>query len=309
MSNILPTTTNLLIKRVEIDLTCAMCGLRHEDIMHSLVLCDYVKAIWSQSSLPIPQIVTNVFNEWFGTLLDVLDSDAILFAAAILYNIWRARNEAVWNAYLPMPKKVLATALAVMKAWQRLHATTDQPSAAHQHPTLLPHVTIPASSAVLMQQQPPPQHAEDHLPQPRRCHTDAGYHPSTMTATAGAVLFTHTGNYISAFCAPPQSCFSPLMADAMACKEVLSWLKNRGEQSVNLFTDCQTLLSYLSSATIQARSYLGYALEDCRNYLNMLDYCSVNFISRSQNTLAHTLAAAAFNYTVPMYWDNVLTLF
>ncbi|XP_019185275.1 PREDICTED: uncharacterized protein LOC109180242 [Ipomoea nil] len=240
MSNILLTTTNLLIKRVEIDPTCAMCGLRHEDIMHSLVLCDYAKAIWSQSSL--------------------LDSDAILFAAAILYNIWRARNEAVWNAYLPMPKKVLATALAVMKAWQCLHATADQPSAAHQHPTLLPHVTVPASSAVLMQQQPPPQHAEDHLPQPRRCHIDAGYHPSTMTATAGAMLFTHTGNYISAFCAPPQSCFSPLMAEAMACKEVLSWLKNRGEQSVNLFTDCQTLLSYLSSATIQARSYLGYAL-------------------------------------------------
>ncbi|XP_019199082.1 PREDICTED: uncharacterized protein LOC109192835 [Ipomoea nil] len=222
MNNILPTIKNLFIKRVEIDPTCAMCGLMHEDIMHSLVLCDYAKAIWSQSNLPIPQIVTNVFYEWFGTLLDVLDSDVILFAAAILYNIWRARNEAVWNAYLPMPKKVLATALAVMKAWQRLHATVDQLNAVHQHPTVPPQVVLPASSAVLLQQQPPPQHAEDHLPQPRRCPIDAGYHPSSMTATAGAVLFTHTGDYVSAFSAPPQSCFSPLMAEAMACKELLS---------------------------------------------------------------------------------------
>ncbi|XP_019158575.1 PREDICTED: uncharacterized protein LOC109155346 [Ipomoea nil] len=125
MSNILPTTTNLLIKRVEIDPTCAMCGLIHEDIMHSLVLCDYAKAIWSQSNLPIPQIVTNVFYDWFGALLNVLDSDAILFAAAILYNIWRAWNDAVWNAYLSMPKKVVATALAAVKAWQQLQTAAQ----------------------------------------------------------------------------------------------------------------------------------------------------------------------------------------
>ncbi|XP_019181991.1 PREDICTED: uncharacterized protein LOC109177145 [Ipomoea nil] len=282
MSNILPTTTNLLIKRVEIDPACAMCGLIHEDIMHSLVLCDYAKAIWSQSNLPIPQIVTNVFYDWFGTLLDVLDSDAILFATAILYNIWRARNEAVWNAYLSMPKRVVATALAAVKTWQQLHITAHmKPVTAElsgHHPTVPPQTMLLPSSPGLAQQQPHPTTvqppAADLPPQARQCYIDAGYQPSSMTTTVGAVLFTHIGNYISAFCAPPQNCFSPLMAEALACKEVLSWLKDLGEQSVNLYTDCQTLLTYLTSPTIQTRSYLGYVLDDCRTYLNMFDYCS-----------------------------------
>ncbi|XP_019168881.1 PREDICTED: uncharacterized protein LOC109164787 [Ipomoea nil] len=222
MSNILPTTTNLLIKRVEIDPTCSMCGLMHEDTMHSLVLCDYAKAIWSQSILPIPQIVTNVFYEWFGTLLNVLDSDAILFAAAILYNIWRARNEAVWNSYLPMPKKIVTTAITTMKAWQRVHATAevDQPTAGMHgqqvpptplpvppnsatmvlHPSVTEQPQLPESGVAVLHPpatvQLPPPGARNQSPQPRRCFIDVGYHPSSMTATAGAVLFTHAGDYI-----------------------------------------------------------------------------------------------------------------
>ncbi|XP_019197881.1 PREDICTED: uncharacterized protein LOC109191694 [Ipomoea nil] len=40
LSDILPTTNNLIIKRVEVDPVCAMCGVANEDIMHALVMCD-----------------------------------------------------------------------------------------------------------------------------------------------------------------------------------------------------------------------------------------------------------------------------
>ncbi|XP_019179716.1 PREDICTED: uncharacterized protein LOC109174929 [Ipomoea nil] len=82
--DILPTTTNLLIKRVDMDPHCAMCEISQEDTMHALVLCEFAKNIWEQSNLPIPNIVTNAFHIWFGELLNVLDSDGVLYASSIL---------------------------------------------------------------------------------------------------------------------------------------------------------------------------------------------------------------------------------
>ncbi|XP_019173873.1 PREDICTED: uncharacterized protein LOC109169445 [Ipomoea nil] len=122
ISDILPTTYNFLIKRVEVDPLCVMCGITNEDTMHSLVLCGYAKSIWTLSNLPLPNIVTNIFHEWFSAILNVLDSDGIIYAAAILYHLWRARNGAVWDACLPLPKKVLAMAKATMRTWQQIHA-------------------------------------------------------------------------------------------------------------------------------------------------------------------------------------------
>ncbi|XP_019172465.1 PREDICTED: uncharacterized protein LOC109167831 [Ipomoea nil] len=118
ISDILPITTNLIIKRVDVDPKCAMCGIVQEDTMHALVLCDFAKAIWEQSTLPIPNIVTNVFHIWFSNLLNILDFNGILHATAILYHIWRARNGAVWDAVLPRPTKLLTMAAVTMHAWR-----------------------------------------------------------------------------------------------------------------------------------------------------------------------------------------------
>ncbi|XP_019198916.1 PREDICTED: uncharacterized protein LOC109192676 [Ipomoea nil] len=66
ISDILPTTTNLLIKRVDANPQCAMCGIIQEDTMHALVLCDFARNIWEQSNLPMPNIVTNIFHVWIN---------------------------------------------------------------------------------------------------------------------------------------------------------------------------------------------------------------------------------------------------
>ncbi|XP_019165743.1 PREDICTED: uncharacterized protein LOC109161709 [Ipomoea nil] len=306
ISNIFLTTNNLLIKRVDVDLMCAMCGLINEDVMHSLVLCDYAKSIWSQSGLPNPHIMTNIFHEWFRAILNVLDSNGMLFAAGILYNIWRARNGAIWDACLPLPRKVLTSTIVTVKAWQSVHGTTGSAQQSADVSNLPPLGTNAAATQDLVSTVlPHPLPPEPPPPQPKRCYIDAGFNSGSMTATAGVVLLDHLGSYISAYCVPPQVCLSLLMAKALAWKEALSWLRERGEQSVQIFTDCQTLRSYLDSASIRARSYLGYALDDCKNFVAMFSFCSVNFIPRSQNIMAHALASAAFGYSIAMYWDGV----
>ncbi|XP_019155226.1 PREDICTED: uncharacterized protein LOC109152102 [Ipomoea nil] len=285
LSDILPTTKNLLIKRVDVEPTCAMCGIIHEDTMHALVLCDYANNIWSQSNLPIPD--TNVFHELFSKILDFLDTDEIMYAAAILYHIWRARNNAVWDAYLPKPRGVLAAATAAMHAWRQIHHITESPA------TIAPTETLQAAATITPPGRPP-----------GRCLVDAGYHRSANTASVGAVLLEAYGGFISAFASSLLDCFSPFMAEAFTCKEALSWLRDRGERSIELYTDCLTFQQYLSSTTNPDRTYIGYAIDSCKTLLASFDSCSVKFIPRSENYLTHTLATSAFSQTAAMYWDT-----
>ncbi|XP_019182405.1 PREDICTED: uncharacterized protein LOC109177491 [Ipomoea nil] len=312
LSGILPTTTNLIIKRVEIQPIRAMCGIMDEDTMHALVTCGYASSIWAQSHLPIPMIATNVFHTWFSELLNILDTNQIVHAAAILYHIWRARNGAVWDACLPRPRKVLALAEATALAWQRVHHThpqTDQGAAAQSSATATAvtrqqqhYNTANAVTAMGIAQEG----ARNEPAEPRRrCYVDAGFMPATGRATVGAVLFDEEGGYVSAFSAPLSDCLSPLMAEAIACKEALSWLWNRGERSVHILTDCLTLQQYLTNQAITVRTYVGYAIDACRACIISFDYCSVNFIPRSENYLAHSLAATAFNSSTIMYSDDV----
>ncbi|XP_019189270.1 PREDICTED: uncharacterized protein LOC109183669 [Ipomoea nil] len=298
--DILPTTTNLLIKRVDVSPYCAMCGISQEDTMHALVLCDFARNIWQQSNLTIPNIVTNIFHVWFEELQNVLDSDGMLYAASILYNIWRARNRAVWEACLPRPNPLIRAAAAAKDAW--ILACPTRVSAAGTAPTTAARRT--ADQARHVTDQETALVAEHSMPILRRCRVDAGYLHETGKATVGAVLFDVDGGYISAFNAPLPTCFSPLMAEALACKEVLSWLKDRGEQNIELYTDCLTLQHYLTTPTAAFRSYVGYAIDGCRQIATLFQYCSFNFIPRSDNYLAHALATTAYQQLAAMYWDT-----
>ncbi|XP_019198919.1 PREDICTED: uncharacterized protein LOC109192681 [Ipomoea nil] len=169
ISNILPTTTNLLIKRVDVDPTCAMCGIMQEDTMHSLVTCGY--------------------------------------ATAILYHIWRARNGAVWDACLPLPGKLITMTVANMQAWRAVHCTTaarmaDDTAAADTAglPLPLPPDAAASTSTAMV---------KAATARPRRCYVDARYHHSVNSATVGAILLDEDRSYVAAFSIPLPSCLSP----------------------------------------------------------------------------------------------------
>ncbi|XP_019200057.1 PREDICTED: uncharacterized protein LOC109193657 [Ipomoea nil] len=284
LNDILPTTENLLIKRVDIDPTCAMCGVEHENLVHSLITCD---------------------------------DDGIIYAVALLYYIWRTRNGVVWEANLPRPQKVVAMVVSSLNAWKIVHPVRQSPPA---NSTAPPTRVMPAApnrtaaavrtprgdaAAMLPVPQLPAPIVLHHAMQDSRdqCYFDAAYDPRTNKATVGAIILNSQGGYVSAMTAPIIDCFSPLMAEAFACKEVLSWLRNREVQSIDLYTNCLVLQQYLSSTTHSSRSYLGYAIDSCRTSLLSFDYCLIHYIPRLDNYLAHTLASTAFNQLTSMYAD------
>ncbi|XP_031101874.1 uncharacterized protein LOC116005777 [Ipomoea triloba] len=285
ITNTLPTTSNLIQRRLDINPLCPLCAVQVEDVTHVLVCCDFAASVWSISQLDIPNGVDVSFPMWIQQAFNSVDGDAIIKVAAILYAIWNARNSAVWEAKVSTPASVVAVAVTTLQNWQH-----SQPSSS---------TTVPLHD----QANYPPSHS--------RCHVDAAYDSITGRAAAGVVLLNPNGGFVAAMSTPLPFCDSAIMAETLACKEALSWLKNMNEDNVAVLTDCAILCGNLGTSS-QILSYIGISTRDCLSILSSFISCAVYFIPRSVNGLAHALAGDCFSslQNDVMFWDVVpLTLF
>ncbi|XP_031120805.1 uncharacterized protein LOC116024042 [Ipomoea triloba] len=185
LNNVLPTTTNLILKRVDVQPTCPMCGLTNENVMHSLVMCDFSKLVWHEAAITIPSLQENDFAMWFSNLMTMLTMEDILVAVAVIYHIWIARNSAVWKGCLPRPVAVSRRAEAALQAWKKVH---------HVHRAHQPTPPVHTHSNTMQVTGAAQSQNGDWC-----CYFDAGYLHTTRMSTAGAVLYMPGGVYSAAF--------------------------------------------------------------------------------------------------------------
>ncbi|RAL42713.1 hypothetical protein DM860_009220 [Cuscuta australis] len=218
-----------------------------------------------------------------------LDGAQLEVVAAVLSGIWQARNSVVWELKLPLPRQTWNLAAHNLEAWRHLvhfHAPPPEPD-------LRQHIhAVPQGSDFEF-----------------TCWFDAGFEEQTGRATFGAVLLSHEGRFVAAMNGPLFDVLSPLMAETLACKETLVWLKARDTSNVRLFSDCSTLCHYLGSASTTSRTYIGIYFHECKVLLRTFTNCSVSFVPRSSNSLAHLLATMAYSQPQTMYWDSVPPFF
>ncbi|XP_031106091.1 uncharacterized protein LOC116010716 [Ipomoea triloba] len=254
-----------LLGEVEVNPSCPKCGLANEDVMHALVLCDYSHLVWHEASLPLSSIPGDNFCLWFSNALTILTEENVGLAVAVLYNICRARNTAASSA---------------LHAWKEVHC----------------HAT-PAAHTLPNTQQAPIDAVALPSTNRRRCFFDAGHHAGSMRSTFGAVLLSHDGEFIMACASLLPDCFTTLIAEAAACREVLAWLRRKDVGDVHLFTDCLQLRQGLAAKDSSNRSYAGLIIDACKEAMSTFSYCRVDWVARSANTIAHSLATLAFSST------------
>ncbi|XP_019150979.1 PREDICTED: uncharacterized protein LOC109147776 [Ipomoea nil] len=210
--------------------------------------------------------------------MDLLTEGQVRLVVGILYYLWLARNSALWERSLPRPASTVKRAVLTEEAFTKLGRVTY-----HPHAAVMPETE----------------------PHGLRCYFDAGYRQHTGEATYGVVLLNHEGVFMAATAGTLPGAFSPIMAEALACKEALSWLKGRDIQRIDLLTDCMELRSMIISRDTGTQSYVGVIADQCRTTMSLFNYCSLHYISRAVNMHAHTLASLAFDQDHPMYWDVI----
>ncbi|XP_019168854.1 PREDICTED: uncharacterized protein LOC109164760 [Ipomoea nil] len=206
LSNILPTLDNLVKKRVDIVNVCPACGLVEENVMHVLCSCPFASLIWNCSQLPFPQFNGENFLFWAELWLggvSALDCESKGKMCGLLHGIWSARNSAVWSNVLPTPTALCSRLLSSWAAWKVHGAGTGE------------------------SQRAPVMHANNDQ-RGVACYVDAAFHDSNRQPTYGFMVLEEDGSYIAAANGPLVCPYDPVMAEAMAVTEALSWLKNNG---------------------------------------------------------------------------------
>ncbi|XP_019172758.1 PREDICTED: uncharacterized protein LOC109168171 [Ipomoea nil] len=167
------------------------------------------------------------FTSWLKGALAVLTEEQTRLMVAVLYYIWRTRNSAVWKGSMTRPTQVGRAAAAAVQAYgaaQDYRTQPDAPSAPS---------TEPGGGGL-------------------RCYVDAGFRHGTGEATYGILLVAPDGSFVAAKNGKLPVCFSPLMAEAQAYKEALTWLFERKNTSVSLLKDCMELTTIIRQQEVQA---------------------------------------------------------
>ncbi|XP_019176333.1 PREDICTED: uncharacterized protein LOC109171732 [Ipomoea nil] len=201
---------------------------------------------------------------------------------AIMYHIWLQRNSVAWDHKVGLPRHVHAAVVASLDAWRKAAGT--QPL---QHEASASTEAAGQSTGQLF------------------CYFDAAYVAANGEGAYDLVLQHAGGEFVAAKNGPLPPCLGPFMAESYACKEALSWLRERGVMEVVLRTDCLNLCHALSSSAAEFRSYDGVVVSACRDLMSLLHSCSIVYISRSSNVLAHSLAQAALSQANSMAWEDV----
>ncbi|XP_019156592.1 PREDICTED: uncharacterized protein LOC109153209 [Ipomoea nil] len=140
---------------------------------------------------------------------------------------------------------------------------------------------------------PRTRHATDNwTPPPQgtvKCNTDAALRGGD--AYYGAVLRDHEGHFIAARCGRLVGEKDPYVAETLAAREALSWLKTQRIRNIILESDCLNFCNAFNKC-ISDYSYVGLIVKQCMAIANDIGNVTVSHVNRSANCVAHELARA-----------------
>ncbi|KAF2308042.1 hypothetical protein GH714_034676 [Hevea brasiliensis] len=123
-----------------------------------------------------------------------------------------------------------------------------------------------------------------------KCNTDPGCQPGK--SRVGWVFCDLHGIFAAAKVKSFMGRMDSLQAEALSFREALSWVKSKGWKNVDFETDSQLLVHSIFSR-VQDLSIVGSIIMNCQLLLQEFINCSSQFIRRSTNQTANSLARAA----------------
>ncbi|XP_073119607.1 uncharacterized protein [Henckelia pumila] len=272
LSRCLPTKTALRGRRIDVQEWCPFCNHDPESDIHVLVRCSFARNVWCLTSIGSLVNAATSFRDWWTFLSTNHSSSDIESAAMILWNIWNARNDVVWNGFSKSPTLVYQSAVEVHHQWLLANQSIgSSPSASLRQPNSS--WTKPPINFV-------------------KCNVDAAVFKDPPRMGYGCIIRDSSGVVIKAICGCFPGIFTSIMAEAMSIREALSWLKELNISNVIVESDALLVVNAFHSSAIDV-SGVGLLMEDCRFLASELLSCSLSFVYRSANQAAHRLARSA----------------
>lgn len=277
LSCCLPTNVQLQQKHVQVQLMCPVCSNGDESAYHSLVLCDFASQCWRRIFTNFQPDGASSFPEWFVQTVDACNVVKRAEVAVVCWAIWKARNELVWNQKRSQAWKVVESAKEYLKQWSTAQNRSYVASVSPMRDG------DGASKWVKPQ--------IDTI----KVTVDAAIFKNRGEFGFGLVARDCRGDLVLAKSVLHKGVASPELAEAMAVKEALSWIKSNGWFRVVLESDSLVTVQAIRSSEHMCSPF-GLVVEECRQLLRLSNNIYLYFIRRSANVAAHSLARASYLY-------------
>ncbi|CAL1390496.1 unnamed protein product [Linum trigynum] len=235
-----------------------------------------------------PPPLTNPLD-WLFQVQKGAPEQSTHFIIYLLWTIWLARNEKVFDNVTPWPPRSCSNATRDQKQWtecpkvplqQRLHS--DQRNHTQNNPD------------------PPPSNPSYEI------HCDGSFSNESQEAAYGYVILNNHGQVCDG-AAGPVTCSSPIEAEAMAIQEAIFAAK-RLNATVHVKSDCLSLVNAMARTPEFWPWACAARLSVVTAILDSEPRIKVEFFSRKNNFRADWIARSFNQGSLPEDWITVLNL-
>ncbi|CAN1306590.1 Putative ribonuclease H protein At1g65750 [Linum perenne] len=287
--NALATKLNLWIRKCAPNPLCPVCEEEEENTNHCLFTCYAATEVWEKLCPGYQAPGTGVtVVEWLEAGKSGPQSWNIPKRIAIMWNIWKKRNEKVFEESDPNVEVTAQRALRTFEEWNNLNNN-------HISTAPLPfHTSIPS---------PPPDASSQ-----QKIFCDGSFEPSSSVAGYGVVCLDPHGQAIDGK-AGRLRCLSALVAEAKALLEALRMAESSATSTI-VHSDSQVLVHALLGREEEWPWQCFAWLSQMKKILLAHDRISLIFIPRRLNKMADWVARSARRNILPYDWMlNVNSLF
>nr|GMD79389.1 uncharacterized protein LOC109155154 [Ipomoea batatas] len=266
-SNTLPTASNLISRRVDCSQFCSLCSNAVETTSHVLIYCDVAMSCWNNFE--------NIYMEndlditvWLERNMEKLSTEAFGLLLTACWMIWQERNNRVWNNAHATSPRLLDHAASFLATWRSLQSSTKAPTA----------VIYPTAW------QAPP---SGYL----KVNVDAANDIVSKVTGVASLIRDNAGSFHATLQLKLNGYHSAKIAEAIAVREALKWLKSRRVDNIQIESDALLVVEGIKTST--GCSSFDLIMSDIRVLAVNFHSLSFVFAKRSANKAAHLLAKDA----------------
>ncbi|CAN1165788.1 Transposon TX1 uncharacterized 149 kDa protein [Linum perenne] len=285
--NALATKKNLWIRKCASTPYCPVCSEEEEDILHCLFKCPNAREVWRKTypSSTLPREGTTMV-EWLAAGSPDNPDLNTHKKIALMWNIWKARNEKVFRGKNPNVDTIIHLALKLSNEWISFNQDQSRLTTTSRHSTT-------------SELNPPPD-----VTTQLKIFCDGSFDQNSPVAGYGVVCIDHHGQILDGK-ADRFLCSSALVAEAKALLEAIRMATNSRAHSM-IHSDSQLLVKALQEPKEKWPWQCFAWISQMKEMLLAHDRISLAFIPRRMNIKADWVAKSVRSNILPYNWlENV----
>lgn len=280
--DVLPTAAGLLIKKVDISPICTWCHSYPEDAAHVLFTCCFARELWESTGLANLVLAGNESTaEVIKRVFTTETTDKCALVGLFCWGLWSRRNKWVWEKINMSVFGVRTMGLNMLAEWSRAQEIAEK--------------SVDRTRSRSKSWCKPP---EGWV----KINVDAAFYPGSERIGVGCVMRDDRGKFIRARMNTARGGTSAREAEAISMREALSWIKSWRTTKCVFESDAKLLVDAFYGP--KGKSCFDTIVEDCNELLKHYDDVLIEFVPRSANSMAHTLARAAHSSPGLKEWHD-----